>query len=452
MKKRMFALFLSLVLVFSVYSSVGLSVYSAESDDSIELPGVSLGGIQSGVTGSCTWTLAGTKLTITGTGAMANYTPSSTLPWGTTVTTVVVKNGVTNVGDYALNGCKSLTAISLSASVNQVSVTAFEGCSSIKTILVPSGNATYASVQNCLVKKQGQLLVLGSCGGAIPQDGSVTTIGDGAFSNYKNLSAVTIGKAVTQIQSGAFEGCNSISDVWYTGTQAEFKAMNIGDNNGSLLSATWHFNICADDAHTYTVDCDPSCGNCEFLREPLVAHSFDNACDADCNACGTPCTPADHEFDNVCDPDCNECDLIRPVLHVYDNGCDEDCNECGVTREVAHTYDNDCDASCNVCSSIRTPADHIYDNEQDADCNACGQTRPVQTILLGDLNNDGQVNPMDRVILIRHLAEWEGYEADTFNYAAADLNSDGQVNPMDRVILIRHLAEWEGYETLPKLD
>lgn len=411
MKKRVIALLLSLVLVFSVYPAMGLSVNSAGSDDSIELPGVSLGGMQSGTTGACTWTLAGTQLTITGTGAMANYTESSTLPWGTSVTRIVVRNGVTNVGDYALKGCKSLTAISLSASVSQVSATAFVGCSSLKNIVVESTNATYTSVQNSLVRKQDRCLILASCEGVIPQDGSVTSIAAGAFSNYEDLPAVTIGKAVTHIEEAAFEGCSSLTDVWYTGTEAEFEAMTIGDRNDSLLSADWHFNICADDAHLYEADCDSSCENCEFVRNPLTAHHYDNACD----------------------PACNECEEIRAIMHIYDNACDGECNTVG-------------------CGFTRVPADHVYDDDLDESCNVCGQIRSVQTVIPGDLNDDGLINAMDRVILIRYLVGWEGYEANTFNYAAADLNRDGIVSAMDRVILIRHLVAWEGYETLPKLD
>ena len=73
----------------------------------------------------------------------------------------------------------------------------------------------------------------------------------------------------------------------------------------------------------------------------------------------------------------------------------------------------------------------------------------VSSTVVGDLNGDGRVNPLDCSILERHLAGWEGYEAETFTYAAADLNGDGRVNPLDCSILERHLAGWGGYETLP---
>ena len=36
--------------------------------------------------------------------------------------------------------------------------------------------------------------------------------------------------------------------------------------------------------------------------------------------------------------------------------------------------------------------------------------------LIGDVNEDGKVNTLDRVILTRYIAKWEGYE--TFPYNA----------------------------------
>ena len=69
--------------------------------------------------------------------------------------------------------------------------------------------------------------------------------------------------------------------------------------------------------------------------------------------------------------------------------------------------------------------------------------------LIGDLNGDGTVNAFDRTILARHIAGWEGYSSEDFNYEAADVDNNGMVNAFDRTILTRHVANWEGYQTLP---
>ncbi len=73
----------------------------------------------------------------------------------------------------------------------------------------------------------------------------------------------------------------------------------------------------------------------------------------------------------------------------------------------------------------------------------------AEEILYGDVNGNGSVNALDVRDLKRHLASWEGYEADVLNMAAADVNGNGSANALDVRDIKRHLASWEGYETLP---
>ena len=70
-------------------------------------------------------------------------------------------------------------------------------------------------------------------------------------------------------------------------------------------------------------------------------------------------------------------------------------------------------------------------------------------VIIGDVNNDGSVNTLDRVILTRYIANWEEYPEGSINMTAADVNGDGTVNTLDRVILTRYIANWSGYESLP---
>lgn len=78
-------------------------------------------------------------------------------------------------------------------------------------------------------------------------------------------------------------------------------------------------------------------------------------------------------------------------------------------------------------------------------------TVPDATVLIGDVNSDGEVNNLDRATLTRYLANWAEYTEDKINKEAADVNCDGEVNNLDRAILTRHLANWEEYKELPYL-
>ena len=63
---------------------------------------ITVGAATSGTTGECTWSLNGTVLTISGYGKMADYTYSSRAPWSNNgITKVIIRDGVTNIGDYA---------------------------------------------------------------------------------------------------------------------------------------------------------------------------------------------------------------------------------------------------------------------------------------------------------------------------------------------------------------
>ncbi len=76
----------------------------------------------------------------------------------------------------------------------------------------------------------------------------------------------------------------------------------------------------------------------------------------------------------------------------------------------------------------------------------------LNSLLYGDVNCDGIVNNDDADYLVRHLANWPGYELTEQGWVNADVNIDGRVNNKDHLILSRHLANWEGYEVLPYVE
>ena len=147
---------------------------------SVPLMAVNSFAATNGTTGECTWTLNGTELTISGNGKMKDYRGDDASPWGTSITKVVIENGVTSIGVFAFKYCTSLTSITIPDSVTSIGDWAFDGCTSLTSITIPD---------------------------------SVTRIGEYAFQNCSSLASITIPDSVSEIGWVAFDGTAYYNDI-----------------------------------------------------------------------------------------------------------------------------------------------------------------------------------------------------------------------------------------------
>jgi len=72
----------------------------------------------------------------------------------------------------------------------------------------------------------------------------------GSYNNWTNMVNVTIPKSITDIHLFAFDGCKGLKDIYYAGTEAQWKQVDIHDDlymdgNSPLLNATIHYNSVA---------------------------------------------------------------------------------------------------------------------------------------------------------------------------------------------------------------
>ena len=124
------------------------------------------------------------------------------------LTSVTFPNSLTSIGSDAFYGCNALTSVTIPASVTSIGSYAFSGCSGVTSFTVDSNNQYYKSVHGNLLTKDGQTLVVGLNVSNVTIPSGVTTIVEGAFENYSNMTSVTIGNNATTINTYAFYECN----------------------------------------------------------------------------------------------------------------------------------------------------------------------------------------------------------------------------------------------------
>ena len=89
-----------------------------------------------------TWTLDDTGvLTITGDGSMGIYWSATYgVPWYSereSITSVVIEDGVTDIGNYIFSDCINLKNVDIPDSVTKIGQYSFDNCSSLTYIKIP---------------------------------------------------------------------------------------------------------------------------------------------------------------------------------------------------------------------------------------------------------------------------------------------------------------------------
>ena len=261
MKKRMLSLALCLVLVVGLFSGLTVNASASRLDDlkkeiaeklikekieqlkeEFEIPDLDTDAILSSFATAATsgdfgennclhWEVStgvfsGKTLTISGTGAMPDFDfPNGNLaPWWNyealgmltsfgnfklegELKKVVIKDGVTNVGNYALFFLPAATQVTLPESVTSIGRYGIAMCSKLTGLSIPKG-----------VTEIGDFGLAGDGLTAVTLPDGLQSLGRGAFDACASLTNTTLPAAITAVPGKCFADCTKLLNVKYAGT------------------------------------------------------------------------------------------------------------------------------------------------------------------------------------------------------------------------------------------
>lgn len=228
------------------------------------------------------WQFADGVLTVTGSGAMEDYTEADPAPWYPLRGSIIglsLPDGLTRVGNYAFaecayleavrlpdtvtevgkNGffaCENLRFVTLSSKLERIEESGFERCVKLQWLELPHGLKSIGyqafwrceSLLNIVVPETVTdlgMAVFAYCFSLVQAqiDAPITQVPQWLFYGCSSLGSVTLPASVKGADEYAFYGCDTLNTVYYPGSKQETKelisdiAEYLPDFNNSSVSA-----------------------------------------------------------------------------------------------------------------------------------------------------------------------------------------------------------------------
>ena len=121
----------------------------------------------------------------------------------TTLTTIVIPEGVTEIGEGALGWQENLTEVFLPESLTKIGSGAFAGCANLEKINIPKGvtEIDAHAFSECYALTE------------VTLPGNLTSISSGLFERCYALTSVTLPEKLTEIGDYAFSECYSLEKI-----------------------------------------------------------------------------------------------------------------------------------------------------------------------------------------------------------------------------------------------
>lgn len=156
------------------------------------------------------------------------------------LTSLKLSSGLTTISANAFKQCSGLTNVEISEGVETIGMHAFESCTALTGITLPSSlrNIDNGVFLNCTAL-QSVIIPEG-----VVNLGQSDVSGRSVFENCNNLITVYLPKSIDSIGYAPFGSCEKLTNVYYAGSEEEWKAVDKGDKWDACfpLKATLFFN------------------------------------------------------------------------------------------------------------------------------------------------------------------------------------------------------------------
>ena len=232
--------------------------------------------------------LTGDTLTISGNGKIQVADVDMAVPDVTEVSTVIIEDGITRIGNHAFSGFRNLRTVAIPESVASIGLGAFSSCERLESITLPKSLTAIEENTFAYCKNLREILIqenVTSIGKrafeyceslsilTIPE--RIVTIGEHIVAGCKNLRSIYIPAGVLEIEKDNFQQYETpvLNDIYYGGTEEQWMSLNLSLHREMNVhcSAEMAEQIIMEyvfSGNTLTIS-----GNGGILKEDLEAHT-----------------------------------------------------------------------------------------------------------------------------------------------------------------------------------